>query len=358
MGDVESALVKLFPEAGPVGFDPVAKADYTLPESTAATAIGGSNPLVRPSTPREVATSLLTNFDEKGKLQTGLSFALTPYPLLRREPLTADEYEKPGERFLANLQLSVAGRPDNAVVTNGNTAARYSAGLSMVLFDDGDLRRDRTLLSGIASALHQDVSTAMFETPGGVLSPIPPEKLAAGKKLWDDAKKKHWNDASAALGVAPAFLSFTGRLEDVTYDGLMAWTSLSLPGPGALADSVQFIFGGNGRFNQQVLHKNVTTKVDEWTRSKVIDYAAQLRYGSESFNFFVQGTYRRSTFWNDHHRGKFVYEIGTETRVAHGVWVNLAWSSADIVNGTSTIRSGVRYGFGSKAVLAPQPGAP
>jgi hypothetical protein len=356
--DVESALVKLFPELGPVGFDPVAKADYALPEPTAATAIGASNPLVRPSTPREVVTSLLTNFDKDGKLQAGLSFAITPYTLLRREPLTADLYERPGERFLANLQLSAAARPDSTVVVNGQTAARYSTGLSMVFFDDGDLRRDRGLLSGIASALHQKVSTSDFETSNGMLAPIAPEKLAQAKKLWDDARAKHWNDASAAFGVAPAWLSFTGKLSDAQYDGLMTWSSLSLPGPGALSDSTQFILGGNGRFNQQVLHKNVITNANEWTRTKVIDYAAQLRYGSESFNFFVQGTYRRSTFWNDHHRGTFVYEIGAETRVATGVWINLAWSSADTVSGASTIRSGVRYGFGSKAVLAPPPGAP
>lgn len=356
--DYESALVKLFPEFGPVGFDPVAKSDYALPESTAATAIGGSNTLVRPSTPREVMASLLTNFDDGGKLQTGLSFAITPYTLLRRRPLSADDYERPGERFLANLQLSVAGRADSAVVVNGQTAARYSAGISMVFFDEGDLRRDRSLLSGIAAALHQKVSRSVFEKKDGVLPAITPEKLAQARKQWDAATAKHWNAGSAAWGVAPAWLSFTGEIADARYDGLMGWSSLSLPGPGALADSTQFIFGGNGRFNQRVQHQNGATQPVEWTRATVVDYAAQLRYGAESFNFFVQGIYRRATFWNDRQRGKWVYEVGAETRIAKGVWINLAWNSADTVTGASTLHSGVRYGFGAKAVLAPRPVAP
>ena len=356
--DYESALVKLFPEFGPVGFDPVAKSDYALPESTAATAIGGSNTLVRPSTPREVMASLLTNFDDGGKLQTGLSFAITPYTLLRRQPLSADDYERPGERFLANLQLSVAGRADSAVVVNGQTAARYSAGISMVFFDEGDLRRDRTLLSGIAAALHQKVPRSVFEKKDGVLPAITPEKLAQARKQWDAARAKYWNARSAAWGVAPAWLSFTGEIADARYDGLMGWSSLSLPGPGALADSTQFIFGGNGRFNQRVQHQNGATQSVEWTRATVVDYAAQLRYGAEGFNFFVQGIYRRATFWNDRHRGKWVYEVGAETRIAEGVWINLAWNSADTVTGASTLHSGVRYGFGAKAVLAPRPVAP
>lgn len=331
---------------GAVKFDPAAMADYAIPASGAATVIGASSALTRPATPREVVTDVLTGFDKDNRLQTGFSLAFTPYTLLRKMPLTAREYQQePGKRFLANLQVSLAARTDDSIVTAGDKAARFGAGVTLVFFDHGDLRLDNDFLTTLTAGLAQGVRFSADDVNGGTPAPTPPAKLQAAGAAWKKEQAKRWNAASAGLGVAPAFLSFTGKLADARDDGVMTWINLALPGPGALANNTQFILGGNGRFGQRV-------QVDStWSRADVADLGAQLRYGGQAGNFFAEAQYRLRRGGTDN-SGKFVYEFGAERRVADGVWLNLSWTNDDAIAGGKLIRTGIRYGFGSKAVLS------
>jgi hypothetical protein len=345
---VFDALSKALGLPGPVSFDPHSLADYPMPASPAAVAIGSTANIVRPSTPRPVVTSLLSDFDESGKLQSGFSFAFTPYTLLRKMPLSATEYQQDGlKRFLANTQLSLAGRADPSAVTAGQTAARFGVGLSFVFFDQGDLRLDNDLLRDLTAKLADTFSAEDANSPTANIAPTPQAKLQAAAAVWEQRRKAKWNAASAGAGVAPAFLSLSGALDDARGDGVMVWTNVALPGPGALEDSMQFIFGGNARLGQRQL---VGTS---WQRGDTVDLGTQLRYGAtESQQFFAEAQYRlRRGAAGDSE--KFVYEIGLEQRVAKGVWINLAWTNDEAVKGGKMIRSGLRYGFGDKAVLTP-----
>lgn len=345
---VFDALSKALGLPGPVSFDPHALADYPMPASPAAVAIGSTANIVRPSTPRAVVTSLLSDFDESGKLQSGFSFAFTPYTLLRKMPLSAVEYQTDGmKRFLANTQVSLAGRADPSVVTAGQTAARFGVGVSFVFFDQGDLRLDNDLLADLTRTLAGSFSPDDANAPLTQIAPTPQGKLQQAAALWEKKRKANWNAASAGAGVAPAFLSLTGALDEARGDGVMVWTNVALPGPGSLEESMQFIFGGNARLGQRQL---VGTT---WQRGDTIDLGTQLRYGAtDTQQFFAEAQYRlRRGAAGDSE--KFVYEIGLEQRVAKGVWINLAWTNDEAVKGGKMIRSGLRYGFGDKAVLTP-----
>ncbi len=345
---VFDALSKALGLPGPVSFDPHSLADYPMPASPAAVAIGSTANIVRPSTPRAVVTSLLSDFDESGKLQSGFSFAFTPYTLLRKMPLSATEYQQDGlKRFLANTQLSLAGRADPSVVTAGQTAARFGVGLSFVFFDEGDLRLDNDMLQTVTATLAGTFTADDANSSLSNIAPTPQGKLQQAAGLWEKRRKANWNAASAGAGVAPAFLSLTGALDDARGDGVMVWANVALPGPGALDESMQFLFGGNARFGQRQL---VGTT---WQRGDTIDLGTQLRYGATNASqFFAEAQYRlRRGAAGDSE--KFVYEIGLEQRVAKGVWINLAWTNDEAVKGGKMIRSGVRYGFGDKAVLTP-----
>lgn len=332
--------------AGAVKFDPVAMADYAIPASAAATVIGSSSTLTRPAAPREVVTGLLSDFDQDGRLQAGFSIAITPYTLLRKMPLTAEEYQQdPFKRFLANLQLSLAARTDEGIVTGGEKAARFGGGLSMVLFDKGDLRLDNDFLTKLMGKVAGHFTSDEVNESTGY-APTPPEILKAAGKFWADEKARRWNAASAGFGVAPAFLSLSGKLSDAKDDGVMTWVNFALPGPGALEESTQFILGGNARFRQRV-------QVDSaWTRADVLDFGAQLRYGGAAGNFFAEGQYRRRD-GGAATTEKFVYEVGLERRLKDNVWLNLSWTNDDAIQGGQLIRTGLRYGFGEKAVNSP-----
>lgn len=345
---VFDALSKALGLPGPVSFDPHSLADYPMPASPAAVAIGSTANIVRPSTPRAVVTSLLSDFDESGKLQSGFSFAFTPYTLLRKMPLSAIEYQTDSwKRFLANTQVSLAGRADPSVVTTGQTAARFGVGVSFVFFDEGDLRLDNDLLTDLTRTLAGSFGAGDANAPLTQIAPTPQGKLQQAAALWEKKRKAKWNAASAGAGVAPAFLSLTGALDEARGDGVMVWTNVALPGPGSLDESMQFIFGGNARLGQRQL---VGTT---WQRGDTIDLGTQLRYGAtDTQQFFAEAQYRlRRGAAGDSE--KFVYEIGLEQRVAKGVWINLAWTNDEAVKGGKMIRSGLRYGFGDKAVLTP-----
>jgi hypothetical protein len=344
--DLFTKALSSLPEA--VKFDPVALADYAIPASGAATVIGSTGTLARPATPREVVTGLLTHFDQDNRLQTGFSVAFTPYTLLRKIPLSADEYQKDaGKRFLANLQVSFAARTDDDLVTSGDKAARFGAGLTMVFFDKGDLRMDNDFLTTLTAALAKGAPRFTADNAfGSTPDATPANVLKTAGETWRKEQAKRWNAASAGLGIAPAFLSLTGKLSDLRDDGAMTWLTVALPGPGALEDNTQFILGGSGRFGQRV-------QVDSmWSRADVLDFGAQLRYGGEAGNFFAEAQYRFRRGGADDSE-KFVYELGIERRVADGVWLNLSWTNDDAISGGKQIRTGVRYGFGSKAVLSP-----
>jgi hypothetical protein len=345
---IKEITTALFPDATASNFDPAAKADFSVPASAAATVVGSSSTLVRPGTPREVVTSLLSDFDKDGKLQSGFSLAFTPYTLLRSGPVTADAYNNDATtRFLTRMQVSLAGKEDAAIVTAGSKAVRLGVGLTAVLFDDGDLRLNNSLLRSIVQKLHKGIPGSDILAYDGAKKPFTDDDLKGARKLWDAAKAENWNAGSAGLGVAPAFLSITGKLADAKSDGVMVWASYSGRPPAGSPEhqTIQWIFGGNARFNQRVQTSDI------WGRNDSLNFGGQLRYGGEAGNFFAEGQYRRRTSATAATTEKFVYELGLERRLSEGLWLNLSWTNDDAVKGGQTIRSGVRYGFGDKAVL-------
>src|SRR6185295_1042567 len=84
--------------------------DMSVPESPAFTVLGVTpETVIRPTSPRAFATSLLNGVDQNGNFQSGLAMDFVPYLLLAGDELTLRKYQtQPIARLLARTQFSFA----------------------------------------------------------------------------------------------------------------------------------------------------------------------------------------------------------------------------------------------------------
>src|SRR5262249_4604445 len=87
-----------------------ADADLAVPESPAFTVLGLSpETVVRPSSPREFASSLLNGVDRNGNFQSGVALDFAPYLTLAADEMTLGQYRSNYKlRFLSRTQFSFA----------------------------------------------------------------------------------------------------------------------------------------------------------------------------------------------------------------------------------------------------------
>ena len=114
----------------------IAVPDIPFPESPAAAALSReSDPILRPSTVREFAASLITLTDRTGKFSPGISLAVAPAQLIGRRPV--DYAKNPLKRALFNTQISLATVADQTAGAQAK-AQRIALGLRIPIFDLAD----------------------------------------------------------------------------------------------------------------------------------------------------------------------------------------------------------------------------
>jgi hypothetical protein len=350
-----AAVQQLLP--GPVKLDPLAKADFTIPESPGAAVLDQTVQIVRPSSPRETMTSLLSNFDPSGALKTGFSIAITPYTLLRGKPVTLRDYdEKDWVRFMTNLQVSVAAKTGPAPAAGSTTGspALFGVGLSAVLFDNSDPRRDRAMLNKLKNLFPtawgtQDDADAIARGGAFVVPPVSQSKLDAYREITAAARRARWNAAAMGFGYAVRLKSASGQIDRAHGDGGGAWLNASAPGFGALQDNSQFLFTGSYRYHDTFTRDGVSGLEDTF------NLAAQYRVGTAQFNGFGQAVHHWRAPRIGVRTSDTTVEFGLERKLIDGLWLNLSWTNDKSLGGNSAIKTGLRYGFGQAATLGESP---
>jgi hypothetical protein len=336
--------------------DPAARADFAIPESPAAAVLDQSADILRPTTPRETVTSILSNFDKDGKLKAGFSVAITPYTIFRTQPVSLREYnDEDLTRFLTNLQLSAAAKAGTEASTTGGTATPSLLGLGVnaVIFDHSDPRRDKAMLKRLGEIF----STSGFEQPDieaiarGTLTQLPAvdaKRLEAYKEVTDAARRARWNRAAMGFGYAVRFVSASGKVQDAKEDGGAAWLNFSAPGFGSLSENSQFLGAATYRYHQAFKRNDVSGHEDSF------NLGLQYRVGTRDFNGFIEAFHH----WRSPKGGKkesdTSIEIGLEKKITESLWLNVAWTNDEATGSDSSIKTGLRYGFGQAAGL-PEP---
>lgn len=236
------------------------KVDLPVPTSPAFTALGLTpNEVIRPATPRMLATELLNGMDANGNLQSGFALDTAPYMLFYGNTLKLRDYKKnpdgfSSQRLAARTQLSFAmtkGESDD------DEAIRLALGLRLTPWDEGDPRLDEELIKCFreVNALNdEDVNNLrekIFDMKEKEVDTTNLEEMVdervkeLDKQCRVDARARNWGRSGWSLGIAPIWISTTGKSDDLEFNSAAFWTSLAygfdgLPG---LEDSSQLVLG-------------------------------------------------------------------------------------------------------------------
>jgi hypothetical protein len=301
--------------------------DLPVPDSPAVAILGLSpESIVRPGTPRDLATTVLNGIDRHGNLQNGLAIDFAPRFLFGGSSLTYRDYvDRKGTRLFARTQLSVATAKGSS---DADKSQRAAFGIRATLWHKGDPRLDEALVKCL------DAIT-VAAPPTVVLDPAQREAWekvqTAGRreavlKCQTDSKARNWNASSFAVGLAPSWHSPSGESDDFTYAGAALWGSLAL-GISTSARTVgQFIVQGRYRNKELVPNKNVKGTFFEQDSAGL---GLRLLLGTADRAAVVESEFVRQSPEGADDSTSFRLSGGGQIKLATGVWLSVA------VGGTS-----------------------
>jgi len=322
--------------------------DMSVPESPAFTVLGVTpETVIRPTSPRAFATSLLNGVDVNGNFQSGLAMDFVPYLLVAGDDLTLRKYQtSPVVRLLSRSQFSF-GTTKGA--TEDDKSLRLALGLHVALWDRGDPRLDETLMECLSTFRLPPPPTQLeCELPD---NPTAEDREAfrrcqegmeaarqqratqvqeatefnnsVSTRCRDEAQKRNWNRSSWIIGAAPSWISTDGQTKNLGWNGGGFWTSLAygFEGVPGLENKSQLILHGRYRNREQVPDPDVT---GAFLSQDTLFFGARFRTGSPTFNGSFEYTFLRSRFAGQRYDNSSRLSLLFERRIAGDTWFNLS----------------------------------
>lgn len=304
---------------------PLANLDLAVPQSPAFAVLGITpDNIIHPSSPRELAFSLLNGVGPNGSFQSGIAIDTAPYLLLAGKNKTLKEYQDNyAVRFFSRIQFSFAtakGAQDE------DPSLKLALGLHFTIFDLGDPRLDETFINELSTA-YDNLGFIDPTDPNGIAT-ARSNWLASVEKIRKDAKARNWNRSSWSLGLAPSWIDQAGDSGNYEWNGGAAWTSLAYG-----FDTEPFLNTGLDKTSQLILHlryRNHEQIPDPaatgsfYTEDNALA-ALRLRIGSPEFNVALDGAYVRE--WNSGGRDGSSYRLAfiVERKMAANLWFRLSY---------------------------------
>ena len=305
---------------GPTAFSNV---DMSVPESPAFTVLGVTpETVIRPTSPRAFATSLLNGVDQNGNFQSGLAMDFVPYLLVAGDDLTLRKYQTSGiVRLLARTQFSFATTKG---ATEDDKSMRLAAGLHMTLWDRGDPRMDDELLRCL-SGFRLPVVINLNDVAGNEAARLAAQEFndALSIRCRDEAKERNWNASSWLIGGAPSWISTDGQTKNLGWNGGGFWTSLAygFEGVPGLEKKSQLIVHARYRNREQVPDPDVT---GAFLSQDSIFFGTRFRTGAPNFNGSFEYTFLRSRINGLQFDNSSRLSLLFERRIAGDTWFNLS----------------------------------
>jgi hypothetical protein len=300
--------------------------DLSVPESPAFAALGvTSENVLRPSSPRALASSILNGVDPNGNFQTGFALDTAPYFLAYGSRLTLGAYrDRYAIRFLSRIQLSAATTQGTS---ENDKAVRLGVGLRLTPWDSGDYRMNKKFveeLNGLSEAADREFPNSV--NPETQLKNLAAreEKIRTGlAPLREKYRKKNWNASAFSLGFAPTWISSNGTTKNLEWNGGVSWASLSygfesVPG---LEDSAQIILHGRYRNRD---HVPVPDAKDQYYIQDSGLFGARARFGAVDMNGNFDLVYlwvNPQTLPNDQY---LRISGGAERRIVENLWLQIS----------------------------------
>ena len=156
-----NAIIKFFqnndPASAPVS---VVNLDLNVPDSPAFSILGLTpDKVTKPTSLRDIATSLLNGTDIRGNLQSGVAIDISPFRLLNAQEiktinagnplhgLTIGDYRRDyGKQLLYRTEFSIATAKGSS---SADPSTKIALGVTTTLFNDGDPVLDEALLKSL-----------------------------------------------------------------------------------------------------------------------------------------------------------------------------------------------------------------
>lgn len=355
----------------------LANVDLAVPESPAFTVLGLTpETVVRPNSPRQFATALLSGVDRNGNFQSGTALDTVPYLLLAGKELTLNKYQTSYKlRLASRTQLSFATTKG---ASEEDKSVRLSLGVRMTLWDKGDPRTDSKLMTCFDDASRKYLGALV--TPDILpLDQLPPTatedeklqsvrawakyeqqeaaanptRLAESEACRAESRKRNWNKSSWIVAYAPSWISTSGETKNFKWNGGGIWTSVAYGFEGfpGLEKNSQIIFHGRYRSNEQVPDP---AKKGSFLSQDSLFLGARVRVGNENSTGSFEGVFVRSRPEGKSFDNSARYSVGLERRIAENLWFALAFGGengrADGRNKGFVLTS-FKWGFSEKRPL-------
>lgn len=349
--------------------------DLSVPKSPAFTALGLTpESVVRPTSPRAFATSLLSGADPRGNIQTGVAVETAPYLLYAGNNVTLKQYnDNYGILLASRTQFSFATAKG---ANDEDEATRIALGLFVTPFDRADPRTDKKLLECFKNRIgtvHDDAVKFQDEIAPLVANGSPEwptrlekaidqfEKRAANEAdvCRDEARKRNWNASAWSIGVAPTWTAPKGNASDLDWSGVGLWTSISygfekIPG---LQENAQVLW--HTRYRSDELAPDPSGS-GAFFKQNTLTLAGQLRIAGFSFrettggpdlNFLFEAAYVKEDRQGRPDEKLFRYTAGIDYRIADNLYLDVSIGTEDGRKDGRDGRfgmAGLKWGFSDK----------
>jgi hypothetical protein len=366
-----TAAPSLQPLTQPINRDEPGSSDFmnvdlSVPESPAFTVLGLTpQTVIRPTSPRQFASSLLSGVDMNGNFQSGLALDFVPYLVFAGDELTLRAYQDQYfTRLLSRTQVSFATTKG---ASDDDKSMRLALGFHATLWDRGDPRTDKNLFNCLGQ-MRLPAPPTQLEPELLVSLPVrtsgeTDEAFAARLRSYDEelrmftersklytmeqaryerdkqaaiefnngvsarcreqAQKDNWNRSSWIIAAAPSWISLTGETKNYKWNGGGFWTSLAygFEGVPGMKDRSQLILHARYRNREQVPDPDAE---GEFITNDSVFFGARFRHGSPTFNGSFEYTFIRARplgeSWDNLQR----LALGFERRIAGDIWFNLS----------------------------------
>jgi len=297
--------------------------DMSVPASPAFTVLGVTpETVIRPTSPRAFATSLLNGIDQNGNFQSGLAMDFVPYLLIAGDDLSLNKYRDSRiVQLLSRTQFSFATAKG---ASEDDKSLRLALGLHLTLWDRGDPRLDETLLKCLED-FRLPVITDLNDTEGNAKARAAAKDFndSVSTRCRQESHERNWAASSWIIGAAPSWISKDGQTKNLGWNGGGFWTSLAygFEGVPGLDKKSQLILHARYRNREQVPDPNVT---GAFLSQDSMFFGARFRTGSPTFNGSFEYTFLRSRFAGLKYDSSSRLSVLFERRIAGDTWFNLS----------------------------------
>lgn len=328
--------------------------DLTVPDSPALVILGlSSEKVVRPSVPKDLATTLLNGVDQHGNLQSGLAVDFAPLFLFAGNSLEYSDYhDHTRTQILGRTQVSFATTKG---ASDSDKSVRAGVGVRSTLWDRGDPRLD-------------DGPGGLVECLNAIKVPVPDRVVATpdARQAWEDEQakvlrpkvqachaasaKRLWNASSLAIGIVPAFQSPTGESRDFKYAGAAVWAALALKLSTSAANFGQFVVQGRYRNKEMVPDKDNKGSFFEQDSGGV---GLRLVLGEPVRALVIESEIGRQSPQNGDATNSFTLSAGGQLKLSDDLWLSAAVGGA--LKGSSAEQRGMFVLSSFKWALSKEP---